>query len=56
MVAEPPKAALLSKVLHAHVVTSMNRPGRYQPERQLLGGISTHQESAPFHGALRNPG
>ena len=36
----------------AHVVTSMNRPGRYQPERQLLGGIRTHQESAPFHGAL----
>ena len=35
----------------AHVVTSMNRPGRYQPERQLLGGIRTHQESAPFHGA-----
>ena len=40
----------------AHVVTSMNRPGCYQPERQLLGGIRTHQESAPFHGALRNPG
>ena len=35
-----------------HVVTSMNRPGRYQPERQLLGGFRTHQESAPFHGAL----
>ena len=26
----------------AHVVTSMNRPGCYQPERQLLGGIRTH--------------
>ena len=36
----------------AHVVTSMNRPGCYQPERQLPGGIHTHQESAPFHGAL----
>ena len=35
-----------------HVVASMNRPGRYQPERQLLGGVRTHQESAPFHGAL----
>ena len=35
-----------------HVVTSMNRSGRYQPERQLLGGIRTRQESAPFHGAL----
>ena len=30
----------------------MNRSGRYQPERQLLGGVRTHQESAPFHGAL----
>ena len=39
-----------------HVVTSTNRSGRYQLERQLLGGIRTHQESAPFHGALRNPG
>ena len=39
-----------------HVVTSMNRLGRYQPERKLLGGIRTHQESAPFHGALRNAG
>ena len=36
----------------AHIVTSMNRSGRYQPERQLLGGVRTHQESAPFHGAL----
>ena len=36
----------------AHVVTSMNRPGRYRPERQLPGGIRTHQEGAPFHGAL----
>lgn len=24
----------------------MNRAGRYQPRRQLLGGIRTHQESA----------
>ena len=32
----------------------MNRPGRYQPERQLLGGFRTHQESAPFHGALQS--
>ena len=30
----------------------MNRPGRYQPERQLLGGVRTHKETAPFHGAL----
>ena len=33
-------------------LTSMNRLGRYQPERQLLRGIRAHQESAPFHGAL----
>ena len=26
-------------------VTSMNGPGRYQPERQLPGGIRTHQET-----------
>ena len=55
MVAEPPKAALY-QCASIHVVTSMNRSGRYQLERQLLGGIRTHQESAPFHGALRNPG
>ena len=29
----------------------MIRFSRYQPERQLLGGISTHQSKAPFHGA-----
>ena len=34
-----------------HVVTSINRFGRFQLERQLLGGIRTHQEKAPFHGA-----
>ena len=55
MVAEPPKAALY-QCASIHVVTSMNRSGRYQLERQLLGGVRTHQESAPFHGALRNPG
>ena len=55
MVAEPPKAALY-QCASIHVVTSMNRSGRYQLERQLLGGFRTHQESAPFHGALRNPG
>ena len=55
MVAEPPKAALY-QCASIHVVTSMNRSGRYQLERQLLGGIRTHQENAPFHGALRNPG
>ena len=34
----------------------MNRPGCYQPERQLLGGVRTRQKKAPFHGALRNAG
>ena len=29
----------------------MNRPGCYQPERQLLDGIRTRQTEAPFHGA-----
>ena len=28
----------------------MNRSGYYQLERQLLGGIRTRKESAPFHG------
>ena len=55
MVAEPPKAALY-QCASIHVVTSMNRSGRYQLERQLLGGIRTQQENAPFHGALRNAG
>ena len=36
-----------------HFVASMNRPGCYQPERQLLGGIRTHQREAPYHGALK---
>ena len=33
-----------------HVVTSMIRPGCYQPERQLLGRFRTCQRKAPFHG------
>ena len=41
-VAEPPKAALCHQSASAHFVTSMNRPGRYQPERQLLRGFRTH--------------
>ena len=36
-----PTAALFHQGASAHVVTSMNRPGCYQPERQLLGGICT---------------
>ena len=34
-----------------HVVTSMIRPGCYNPERQLLGRFRTCQRKAPFHGA-----
>ena len=36
-----------------HFAASMNLPGCYQPERQLLGGIRTHQREAPCHGALK---
>ena len=34
-----------------HVVTSMIRPGCYQPERQLFVRFRTCQRKAPFHGA-----
>ena len=59
MVAEPPKAALFFffyQSASVHVVTSMARPGCYQPERQLLGGVRTRQKKAPFHGALLKMG
>ena len=36
--------------------TSVSRLARYQPERQLLGGIRTHQKKALFDGALKNRG
>ena len=52
----PPPARLVLDIDCTDDDTSANRSGRYQLERQLLGGIRTHQESAPFHGALRNPG
>ena len=29
----------------------MIRRGCYQPKRQLLGGVRTRKENAPFHGA-----
>ena len=51
MVAEPPRAALCRQSASVHFVTSVNRPGCYQPERQLLGGVRTRQKKAPFHGA-----
>ena len=52
LLAEPPKAALSHQSASVHFVTSTNRPGCYQPKRQLLGGIRTHEDDAPFHGAL----
>ena len=36
-----------------HVVASINRPGCYQPEPQLLRGVRTRQREAPYHGARR---
>ena len=48
MVAGLPKAALCHQSASIHVVTSMDRPGCYQPERQLLGEICTRQKKAPY--------
>ena len=48
MVAEPPIGSPSLQGASAHVVTSMNRPGRYQPERQLLGGVRTPQGKRAF--------
>ncbi len=52
LLAEPPKAALRHQSASVHFVTSTNRSGCYQPKRQLLSGIRTHKNDAPFHGAL----
>ena len=52
MVAEPPNGGPSTRSASNHVVTSMIRRGRYQPERQVLSGIRTRRENAPFHGAL----
>ena len=49
-------AALSHQSASDHVVTSVIRPGCYQPERQLLDGFRTRYKKAPFHGALRNAG
>ena len=51
MVAEPPYAALCHQSASVYIVASVNRPGCYQPERQLLRGVRTRQKKAPFHGA-----
>ena len=47
-----PRRPFFHQSASVHVVTSMARPGCYQPERQLLGGVRTRQKKAPFHGAL----
>ena len=52
LLAEPPEAALWHQGASVYIVTSVNRLGCYQPKRQLLRGIRTHKENAPFHGAL----
>ncbi len=39
--------------MRAHSTFSMNRPGCYQPRRQLLRGIRTYQREAPYHGARK---
>ena len=54
MVAEPPYAALCHQSASVYIVASVNRPGCYQPERQLLRGVRTRQKKAPFHGARRS--
>ena len=51
MVAETPKASLVHQSASVHVVTSINRPGCSQPERQVLSGIRTRKKEAPYHGA-----
>ncbi len=55
MVAEPPNGGPSTRSASNHVVTSMIRRGRYQPERQVLSGVRTRKENAPFHGALTLP-
>ena len=55
MVAELLNATLLSGVLQSMSLPPRTAPAATSRKRQLLGGIRTHQENAPFHGALGNP-
>ena len=48
LLAEPPKAALRHQGASVYIVTSVNRPGCYQPKRQLLGGDSHPQGKRAF--------
>ena len=52
MVAELLNATLLSGVLQSMSLPPRTAPAATSRKRQLLGGIRTHQENAPFHGAL----
>ncbi len=45
-VAESPAGSFYPRA-SIHVVTSMNRVGRYQLERPLLGGLRTRKRKAP---------
>ncbi len=51
MVAELLNATLLSGVLQSMSLPPRTAPAATSRKRQLLGGIRTHQENAPFHGA-----
>ena len=48
MVAGPPMAAFDTRVLQTISFASMIRPGCYQPERQLLGGVLHPPEKGAF--------
>ena len=54
--AKPPCGGPSRQSASIYIVTSVNRPGCFQPKRQGLGGIRTHWDDAPFHGALRSCG
>ncbi len=56
MVAELLNATLLSGVLQSMSLPPRTAPAATSRKRQLLGGIRTHQENAPFHGALGSVG
>ena len=56
MVAELLNATLLSGVLQSMSLPPRTAPAATSRKRQLLGGIRTHQENAPFHGALGSKG
>ena len=56
MVAELLTQPFVTGVLQSTSLPPCPAPAATNRKRQLLGGIRTHQENAPFHGALRYPG